>query len=197
MVEERDPLRGEVDDDPRRDLLDLDLPGRDPRGHPVRALRDLHQVLPWLAAGIQARATDPEDRREPVDVQLPEAGKGRSPRPARDRGVRTDDRGIGELGRAEPLEGAGGAGLGLRGGDDRRRGLLVRSMTPASRQEREPDHRDGSRQPHLPEITAVKRVWRFRDVLPTTRKTAERLTTVRDTEMTLMRRHKHTAVTVH
>jgi hypothetical protein len=70
-------------------------------------------------------------------------------------------------------------------------------VTAASRQKGEPDHGDGSRQPHLPQITAVKRVCRFRDDLPTTRLTAERLTTVRDTEMTLMRKHKHTAVTVH
>ncbi len=169
MVEERDALRGEVDDDPRRDLLDLDLPGRDPGGHPVRALRDLDQVLPWLAAGIQAGATDPEDRRHPVDVQLPESGKGRSPRPAVDRGVRTDDRRIRELGRAEPLDRAGGAGLSLRRGDDRRGGLLFRAMTAASRQQGEPDHGDGSRQPHPPEITAVKKVCRFRDYLPTTK----------------------------
>jgi hypothetical protein len=196
MVVERDPLRGEVDDDPRRDLLDFDLAGRDPRGHPVRTLRDLHQVLPWLAAGIEAGAADPEDRRHPVDVQLPEPGKGRSPGPAGDRGVRTDNGGIGELGRAEPLDRAGGARLGLRRWNDRR-GLLFRAMTTASREKGEPDHRDGSCQPHLAEITAVKKVCRFRDVLPTTRMTAERLTTVRDTEMTLMRRHKHTAVTVH
>ena len=70
-------------------------------------------------------------------------------------------------------------------------------MTAASRQQGEPDHGDGSRQPHLPETTAVKKVCRFRDYLPTTTLTAERLITVRDTEMTLMRRHKHTAVTVH
>ena len=70
-------------------------------------------------------------------------------------------------------------------------------MTTASRQKGEPDHGDGSRQSHLPEITAVKKVSRFRDHLPTTMLAAERLTTVRDTEMTLMRRHKHTAVTVH
>jgi hypothetical protein len=70
-------------------------------------------------------------------------------------------------------------------------------MTAASRQQSEPDHRDGSRQPHVPEITAVKKVCRFRVYLPTTRLAAERLTTVRDTEMTLMRKHKHTAVTVH
>src|SRR4029077_15007495 len=189
--------RREVDDDPRRDPRDLDLPGRDPRGHPVRALRDLPQVLAWLPAGIQAGPTDPEDRLHPVDVQLPEPGKGRGPRPAVDRGVRADDRRIGELGRAEPLDRAGGAGLALHRGNDRRGGLLFRAMTTASRQKGEPDHGDGRRQSHLPEITAVKKVSRFRDHLPTTMLAAERLTTVRDTEMTLMRRHKHTAVTVH
>lgn len=70
-------------------------------------------------------------------------------------------------------------------------------MTTASRQQGEADHGDGKRQPHLPEITAVKKLCRFRNDLPTTRLTTERLITVRDTEMTLMRRHKHNAVTVH
>jgi hypothetical protein len=70
-------------------------------------------------------------------------------------------------------------------------------MTTAPRQKGKPDHRDGSRQPHLPETTAVKKLCRFRNDLPTTTLTAERLITVRDTEMTLMRKHKHTAVTVH
>src|SRR4029077_19651189 len=104
VVEERDALRREVDHDPRRDLRDFDLPGRDPGGDPVWALRGLHQVLAWLAAGIQASAADPEDRRNPVDVELPEPGKGRGPRPAVDRGLRADDRGTGEPGRAEPLD---------------------------------------------------------------------------------------------
>ena len=111
VLVERDPLLRQVDDDPRRDLLDGHLPGRHPRGHAVRPLRDLHEVRRRLAAGIDAGAADREDRRDAVDVQLAEAGEGRAPGAAVDRGPRADDRRVRQLRRAEPLERAGGAGL--------------------------------------------------------------------------------------
>ena len=69
VLVERDPLLREVDEDPRRDLLDGHLRGRHPGGHAVRPLGDLDEVRPRLAGRIDDRAADREDRRDAVDVQ--------------------------------------------------------------------------------------------------------------------------------